>query len=141
MCAEVEVRIVGHVADRAVEDELPSIKRMFVLIVSRHIDFTTFQPGESIVDSRSSTALPVEWQVRPRALWVDGRWLAVEDGRVVFIEVKRLLCLNLSWFWGLEGTYAGEADACVFGLGYVDDAGGVGSAVADCVDFVDEGEG
>lgn len=57
------------------------------------------------------------------------------------VEVETFLCLDLSWFGGLEGTNAGEADSGVFGLGYVDDAGGVGAAGADCVDFVDEGEG
>ena len=58
----------------------------------------------------------------------------VPDGRGLVLDVEE------AGFGEFEGTGAGEADAFAFGLGHVDDAGAVGAAVADEVDFVDEGD-
>lgn len=42
---------------------------------------------------------------------------------------------------GFEADGAGEADSLALGLGDMDDAGGVGAAVADGLDGVDKGDG
>jgi hypothetical protein len=139
--ADVQVRIVGwHVPYRPVENQLPAVERLAMFVESLHIRFRRLQAWEFVVGLALLEFLSIPWNVHPGCFGEVGGGFVLKDGAVGSPEVHRSLRVEGAVLVGFEGAGAGEADSFACGLGYVYDPCAVRAAVADGVDFVDEGD-
>lgn len=138
MGGQVEVWIWGHVSNSSVEDQLPSIERVPVLVDFRHVDLLALQTGKFVIVAGLSPDLPVEGQVHSGHFLEVERLSSFQYSLVLFPEIDRFLRFDIAWFCSLERANTRKADAFPFALGNVHCPCAIRFAITDGLDFIHE---